>query len=264
MGSWDARAAAAALARRQHGLLTTAQLSDAGIDPRTLARLVRPGLIAPMRRGVYRLPGAPATWAQAALAAVLAAGPDALTSHLTAARLWGLLGPGSGPGALRSGLVDVERLRRMIDTAGGSERRPLLTLRCALADRPAGFDAGDSAWEREMDHRGEALGLPAATRQHRVVANGHTYVLDRAIPDLRIGVEWNGFAAHGGRSGFDHDSDRRADLTAAGWHMLDFTSRSTPERVVAAVLGAVHQRQAKADAGLKPTSWSAASAGSSP
>jgi len=200
MGSWDARAAAAALARRQHGLLTTAQLSDAGIDPRTLARLVRPGLIAPMRRGVYRLPGAPATWAQAALAAVLAAGPDALTSHLTAARLWGLLGPGSGPGP------------RLSPGRGPSA----IHLTC-----------------------------PRQLRRRGVI--GHV----RAVPPpqhrVRLGIAVTG-----------------ADLTAAGWHMLDFTSRSTPERVVAAVLGAVHQRQAEADAGLKPTSWSAASAGSSP
>ena len=74
-------------------------------------------------------------------------------------------------------------------------------------------------------------------------ANGHSYRLDRAIPDLQIGIEWNGYAYHGTRSGFDHDSDKRADLTAAGWLILDFTSRSKPQRIFQAVTAAIAQRQ---------------------
>src|SRR5205807_1777024 len=42
--------------------------------------------------GVYRLPGAPVTWKQKVMAAVLAAGPGAVASHKTAAALWGLAG----------------------------------------------------------------------------------------------------------------------------------------------------------------------------
>jgi hypothetical protein len=94
-----------------------------------------------------------------------------------------------------------------------------------------------------MDRLWEAWGLPTSVRQHPVRANGHTYVLDRAVPELKIGIEWNGFETHGTRSGFDRDSDKRADLTAAGWHMVDFTTRSTPDRICRAVLAAVAQRQ---------------------
>ena len=94
-----------------------------------------------------------------------------------------------------------------------------------------------------MDRRWDELGLPAAVRQHKVWVNGRHYRIDRAIPELKIGVEWNGFATHGTRSGFDKDSDRRADLTAAGWHMIDFTSRSTPQRIGRAVLAAVEGRR---------------------
>jgi len=43
----------------------------------------------------------------------------------------------------------------------------------------------------------------------------------------------------GTRSGFDGDSDKRADLTAEGWHMVDFTSRSSQEWICRAVLAAV-------------------------
>jgi hypothetical protein len=44
----------------------------------------------PIRRGVYRHVGAPVTWAQTVLAAVLASGPGAAASHTTAARIWDL------------------------------------------------------------------------------------------------------------------------------------------------------------------------------
>ena len=54
-----------------------------------------------------------------------------------------------------------------------------------LADRIPGYDPGDSDWEREMDRRWEAWGLPVAVRQYRVRANGRTYRLDRAIPELK-------------------------------------------------------------------------------
>src|SRR5947209_5774960 len=117
-------------------------------------------------------------------------------------------------------------------------------MRVVLADRFGPYDPGGSDWERDMDRLWDRLRLPAAMRQYPVTANGHRYVLDRAIPHLKIGIEWNGFATHGLRSSFDYDSDRRADLTAAGWHMVDFTSRSSPERMMAAVLGAVDSRAA--------------------
>jgi very-short-patch-repair endonuclease len=63
-------------------------MSDREIDVHVAAgRLERP------YRGVLRFPGAPLTWEQAALAASMAAGPGAVLSHTSAARLWGLLLP---------------------------------------------------------------------------------------------------------------------------------------------------------------------------
>lgn len=47
-----------------------------------------------MQPAVYRVAGAPVTWEQRVLAAVLAAGPGAAASHRTAAVLWGLLSAG--------------------------------------------------------------------------------------------------------------------------------------------------------------------------
>jgi hypothetical protein len=143
---------------------------------------------------------------------------------------------------MRRDLVRLGRLRRLVDRSAGPGRPPLHILRLVLADRIEGYDPGGSDWERDMDRLWDTLGLPPAVRQYPVDANGHRYVLDRAIPELKIGIEWNGFTTHGTRSAFDYDSDRRADLTSAGWHMVDFTSRSDPERILVAVLGAVRTR----------------------
>jgi very-short-patch-repair endonuclease len=94
-----------------------------------------------------------------------------------------------------------------------------------------------------MDRLWEQLGLPRAERQYRVRVGRRTYRVDRAIVALKIAVEWNGFDPHGFRSNFDNDSDRRAALAAAGWHCLDFTSRSRPDVICRAVEALVAERR---------------------
>lgn len=80
------------LAGRQLGLVTVAQLDELGMSRSGLTRRVRAGRLAHAGHGVYALAGSPPTWERAALAACLAAGPDAALSHLTAAAVWDLDG----------------------------------------------------------------------------------------------------------------------------------------------------------------------------
>jgi very-short-patch-repair endonuclease len=77
-------------ASQQHGLLTRRDLTDEGVPASTITRWMGHHLI-PVHHRVYRVVGAPRTWEQAVLAAVLAAGAEAAASHLTAAHLAGLL-----------------------------------------------------------------------------------------------------------------------------------------------------------------------------
>jgi len=146
--------------------------------------------------------------------------------------------------ALRRRLIRLERLRSVVTNAATPRpgRRLLAPVHDILADRIAGYRPGDSDWEQEMDRQWDRLGLPTARRQYRVTVAGRSYRIDRAIPELKIGVEWEGFDTHGTRSGFDRSSTRRAALTAEGWHMIDFTSRSSPDRIVGAVERAVEDR----------------------
>ncbi|NND75570.1 MAG: DUF559 domain-containing protein [Ilumatobacter sp.] len=83
-----------ALACSQHGLITQ---ETSGLPNAAWHRAVRAGQIEQLHPGVARLAGTPRTPEQAIAAAVFAAGPGALASHRSAARLWGVPRPDDDP-----------------------------------------------------------------------------------------------------------------------------------------------------------------------
>ena len=145
--------------------------------------------------------------------------------------------------ALRRNLTTIPKLAVAYQAHAGLGRRRTTAMRHALADRGIGYDPGADDWEFRMDQLWDELGLPEAQRQYKVRTRWRTYVIDRAIVDLKIGVEWNGRVTHGSRTAFDYDSDRRADLVEAGWLMLDFTSNSSSARIRRTILKAYEDRQ---------------------
>jgi hypothetical protein len=146
-------------------------------------------------------------------------------------------------GALRRGLVRLGDLRSALVRCGGPGRGRLDALRGVLAGRDSGYEPGANDWERRMDEWWEAAGLTAARRQYRTRVAGRTYIIDRAIVDLRIAVEWNGFATHGQfRSGFDATTMRQLDLVGDGWAYIPVTTRTPLDTVCRAVWTAVRQR----------------------
>src|SRR3954447_4031840 len=82
--------AIAGLAERQHGVVAARQLVALGLGRSAIARRVRAGQLHAWYRGVYavghRVLMREGRW----MAAVLAAGPDAVLSHRSAAALWGI------------------------------------------------------------------------------------------------------------------------------------------------------------------------------
>lgn len=79
------------LARRQHGVLSSAQLLALGVTSHAIRRWLRAGRLHRLHRGVYAL-GHRALSAQARdLAAVIACGDRALLSHRSAGFRWGLV-----------------------------------------------------------------------------------------------------------------------------------------------------------------------------
>ncbi|MGH9226092.1 MAG: type IV toxin-antitoxin system AbiEi family antitoxin domain-containing protein [Acidimicrobiales bacterium] len=82
---------------RQHGLLTRAQAMEAGATPEMIQHRLEVCRWVRVASGVYRLAGVAVTWRQKALAACLAAGPEAVISHRAAAVVFGVSGYRPGP-----------------------------------------------------------------------------------------------------------------------------------------------------------------------
>jgi hypothetical protein len=145
--------------------------------------------------------------------------------------------------ALRRRLTTSRRIEAACLERTGQGRPGTSSVRRALADRDLGCDPGANDWELGMDRMWERLGLPRAERQYRIRCGNRSYRPDRAIVELKVAVDWNGYEFHGSRSKFDSDSDRRARMSAAGWYPLDFTSRSAPELICAAVRSVCAERR---------------------
>jgi very-short-patch-repair endonuclease len=81
----------ARIARRQHGVVTRAQLLDAGVSSDEIKWRLREGGLIRVHRGVYRVGHKAPNIEARYLAAVLACGPGAVLSGEAAGYLWGLL-----------------------------------------------------------------------------------------------------------------------------------------------------------------------------
>src|SRR5581483_6033101 len=86
-----------ALVRRQHGVVARQQLLTLGGSPSWIKHRVAKGRLHPLYRGVYAV-GRPELTPQGRfMAAVLACGPGAALSHITAGVHWEILKPTPGP-----------------------------------------------------------------------------------------------------------------------------------------------------------------------
>lgn len=112
-------AAIVRLAMRQHGLVTRAQAVALGATPDTVDGHLDRGAWSALRRGVYVVGAAPATWEQRAMAACLAGGPDVCSAARTAARIWGYVDLSGRLEVLVAG-------RRRVRLSGVSVHRTLL------------------------------------------------------------------------------------------------------------------------------------------
>ncbi len=94
----------AATAARQHGVVNRLQCLAAGLTEHALQHRLETGSLIRVLPGVYRVAGAPRTWRQALMAALLWAGPGAVVSHRAAAAIW------HAPG-FEEGKVEIQAVR---------------------------------------------------------------------------------------------------------------------------------------------------------
>jgi len=77
------------IAARQFGIITRAQAIESGLTDRAVGRRLASGRWIPIHTSVYFVGRSANTWERNAMAALLASGPGAALSHLTAAALHG-------------------------------------------------------------------------------------------------------------------------------------------------------------------------------
>jgi very-short-patch-repair endonuclease len=267
--------AIAELARRQHGVVTAAQLYAAGFSRPTVAKRVRANRSHRIHRGVYAVGHRASSRQGRWMAAVLACGPGAVLSHRSAAELWELLRP-------TSGLIDVT-----IPTTAGRRKRdgirihrspavgmsalthqsgiPVTTPARTLAEltrvispglhrkatRQAEFlnlDLGEIA----TDHtRSETeRGFLAICRRSRIppphvnVPIG-PFTVDFYWPDAGLVVEVGSYGSHRGRQAFDDDHARELYLAGRGLRLRRFSDTQIfgqPAQVAAGVLAELGPR----------------------
>lgn len=136
----------AALVGRQHGLVTRPQLIGLDLSSSEIGRRVASGRLRPLHRGVYQVVPFD-SHRTAEMAAVLAGGPSAVLSHISAIALWGLLRidrpnpvhvtlPGSGRGS-RQGIVFHRTTSLTADERTEVERIPVTTPARTIVDAAA-------------------------------------------------------------------------------------------------------------------------------
>ncbi|WP_051071967.1 endonuclease domain-containing protein [Amycolatopsis decaplanina] len=90
-------------------------------------------------------------------------------------------------------------------------------------------------------------GLPVPVAQYEIgtIDGRRLYVLDLAWPELRIALEYDGYAAHEGRQGYDAERDAR--MAARGWITIRATAADLrdPGRLLAELRGAFERRTAR-------------------
>jgi very-short-patch-repair endonuclease len=253
-------------AERQHGVVTTRQLVHAGLSRAAIAKRSRSGRLHRIHRSVYAVGHAGLSLEGRWMAAVLAYGEGAVLSHGSAAALWGLLRPISGPfdvsAPTHAGLGSRPgiRLHRRASLAAVDPHRPRpLTVRRRIpVTTPA----------RTIEDLHGALPPPLvrrATRQAEILGllRGSAIQTDRTRSDLerdflrfcrrhglsppevnvrvgrwtvdflwraeRVAVETDSFDYHRGSIAFEDDHARDLDLRAHGYDVRRFTGRQLDE-----------------------------------
>jgi very-short-patch-repair endonuclease len=117
--------AVAAVAARQHGVVTLRQLEACGLGPGAIKRRVAAGRLQRLWRGVYAFGHSELRLEGRLLGAVFACGRGAVLSHRSAADHWGILA------TARAG-IDVT-----VPTRGGRKGQPGIDLHCVRRLHPS-------------------------------------------------------------------------------------------------------------------------------
>lgn len=257
----------AAIATRQHGVVTVEQLREAGIDKYGVRDRVRTGRLHRLHRGVYAVGHRSLSWRGRWLAAVLAVGDGAVLSHTSAVALWQFLRPIQGPIHVtvdaaarrkprpglrihrsrtltsrditrRHGIAVTVPARTIEDVRGEVDdylfRRALRQAELAGHKVPQLGRVKRTRSDLELLFLGlcEEGGLPRPLVNHRV----HGHRIDFLWPEQRLAVETDSWEYHRGSVSFEDDHERDLELRAHGISTRRYTGEqleATPDAVLA-------------------------------
>jgi hypothetical protein len=196
----NADATAAAIAARQHGVVTYEQLLWVGLTQSAIQRRIAKGRLHRLYRGVYAVGHRGLSREGSWKAATLACGSGAALSHRSAAELWGMLEPADGVIHVsipaKGGRRTLEDLRR--EVTAGELRRALreAEFRRLPVDR---FELVSDRAGSELE-----LALLAVCRRHRLPSPEVNVMVGPFEVDFlwrrgRLVVETDGYDAHRGR-----------------------------------------------------------------
>jgi very-short-patch-repair endonuclease len=265
-------AAIAAIAARQHGIVSRRQLLEVGLGESAITRRVEVGRLYRIHRGVYAVGHCAISQHGQWQAAVLACGDGAAVSDQSAAALWGLLSATRGPvhvtvpsagGRKRQQGIRLHRrvsllpeyvtrhrgipvttpartvddLRRAVSAAElrrAIRQAEMLGLSLGEESRS---DRTRSDLERDFLRLCRRHGLPTPEVNVRV----GRHLADFLWRDRRLIVETDGYRYHRGRQAFEDDRARDLRLRALGFEVLRLSYRQVSDEpaAVAKVLGAV-------------------------
>ena len=145
--------------------------------------------------------------------------------------------------------VALDSISRRLEATAVQGRNGTVNLRKLINERADETAAVESPLERDFLTLVRDRNLDEPVPQYPVFVDGHVVArLDFAYPDLKIGIELDGYAFHSSREAFERDRRRLTELVNDGWHMLVFTGpqvRDHPAWVEQAILKARAQALAR-------------------
>lgn len=257
----------AALAARQHGIVTAEQLRAAGVSETSIRRAVEAGRLHRLHRGVYAVGHRSLTWRGRWLAAVLAVGDGAVLSHTSAVALWEFLRPIPGPIHLTVAATRRPKPRpglrvhrsRTLTPRDVTRRHGIAVTTPARTIEDIRGEVGDRLFRRALrqaelaGHRVPHLDRVRRTRSDlelRFLALCERHGLPRPLVNYRLGrrevdfywparrlaVETDSWDYHRGSVAFEDDHGRDLDLRAGGIAIRRYTGdqlETASEAVVA-------------------------------
>lgn len=134
--------------------------------------------------------------------------------------------------ALRRGLASPGSMWTYVEGRGGRIPgcRRIRSILLARGDaKPAG-----SGGEVEFLRLLRRAGIPRPVRQFQLrLPDGRSAFLDFAWPDLKFGMEYDGYDTHGGRLAHAADLERQNAIVGLGWTLLRYSGRRVRRNPVA-------------------------------